>query len=81
MYGVALEGGGMKGAYHLGAMKAILECGYEVGAYVGTSIGSFNAAVLAQGDFDKLYNKWYSGSTALGLDLKETELNKLLAKK
>lgn len=81
MYGVALEGGGMKGAYHLGAVKAILECGYDIGAYVGTSIGSFNAAVLAQGDFEKLYNKWYSGSTALGLDLKETELNKLFSKK
>lgn len=81
MYGVALEGGGMKGAYHLGAMKAILECGYEIGAYVGTSIGSFNAAVLAQGDFEKLYKEWYNGSSSLGIDLKEKELNKLFNKK
>ena len=81
MYGVALEGGGMKGAYHLGAVKAILECGYEIGAYVGTSIGSFNAAVLAQGDFDKLYKEWHNGSSALGIDLKEKELNKLFNKK
>lgn len=81
MYGVALEGGGMKGAYHIGAVKAILECGYEIGAYVGTSIGSFNAAVLAQGDFEKLYKEWYNGSSALGIDLKEKELNKLVSKK
>ena len=81
MYGVSLEGGGMKGAYHLGAMKAIFECGYEIGAYVGTSIGSFNAAVLAQGDFEKLYKEWYNGSTTLGIDLKEKELNKLFSKK
>jgi len=81
MYGVALEGGGMKGAYHLGAMKAILECDYEIGGYVGTSIGSFNAAVLAQGDFEKLYNKWYEASSTLGLDLKENELVKLVSKK
>lgn len=81
MYGVALEGGGMKGAYHIGAVKAILECGYEIGAYVGTSIGSFNAAVLAQGDFEKLYKEWYNGSSALGIDLKEKELNKLFSKK
>lgn len=81
MYGVALEGGGMKGAYHIGAMKAILECGYEVGAYVGTSIGSFNAAVLAQGDFDRLYEQWYNGSSALGINIKENELNKLFSKK
>lgn len=81
MYGVALEGGGMKGGYHLGAMKAIFECGYEVGGYVGTSIGSFNAAVLAQGDFEMLYNKWYEASSTLGIDLKEKELTKLVNKK
>jgi len=81
MYGVALEGGGMKGAYHLGAMKAILECGYEIGGYVGTSIGSFNAAVLAQGDFKKLYNKWYDGSAAIGVNIKESEITKLINRK
>lgn len=81
MYGVALEGGGMKGAYHIGAVKALIESGYEIGGYVGTSIGSFNAAVLAQGDFEKLYNKWYNASTSLGIDLKEAELNKLFNKK
>ena len=70
MYGVVLEGGGLKGAYHLGAVKAILECGYEIGAYVGTSIGSFNAAVLAQGDFELLYKEWWSASSMLALDLK-----------
>lgn len=81
MYGVVLEGGGLKGAYHLGAVKAILECGYEIGAYVGTSIGSFNAAVLAQGDFDLLYKEWWSASSMLALDLKENELTKLVNKK
>ena len=81
MYGVVLEGGGLKGAYHLGAMKAIFECGYEIGGYVGTSIGSFNAAVLAQGDFDKLYKLWEKGSSVLGLDVDEKELGKLVDKK
>lgn len=59
MYGIALEGGGTKGAYHMGAVKAILECGFDIGAVVGTSIGAFNAAVIAQGDFEKLYKRWY----------------------
>lgn len=81
MYGVVLEGGGLKGGYHLGAMKAILEEGYDIGGYVGTSIGSFNAAVLAQGDFDKLYKAWYNGSSTLGLDVDEKELGKLVDKK
>lgn len=78
MYGVVLEGGGLKGGYHVGAMKAVYECGYEIGGYVGTSIGSFNAAVLAQGDFDKLYSVWRKGSSKLGLDVDEQELEKLM---
>ena len=81
MYGVVLEGGGLKGGYHLGAIKAIIEQGYEIGGYVGTSIGSFNAAVLAQGDFDKLYEAWYNASSTMGLDVDERELNKLVDKK
>ena len=81
MYGVALEGGGMKGAYHMGAMKAIFECGYEIGGYVGTSIGAFNAAILAQEDFDKIYDMWSKGSTAMGLDVKEDKVTKILSKK
>ena len=28
MRGLALEGGGAKGAYHLGALKALYEAGY-----------------------------------------------------
>ena len=56
MYGLALEGGGAKGAYQAGALKAIEECGFEIGAIVGTSIGSFNGAMFAQGDFEKLYD-------------------------
>ena len=81
MYGVAFEGGGMKGAYHLGVMKAIKECNIEVGGYVGTSIGAFNAAVLAQGDYDKLYDRWYNGSSNIGFDVEDDEITKLLNKK
>lgn len=81
MYGIALEGGGMKGAYHIGAIKAILECGYNIGGYVGTSIGAFNAAVLAQGDFNKLYDMWYNGSAAMGFDVEENQITKVISKK
>ena len=81
MYGVVLEGGGLKGGYHLGAMKAIREQGYEIGGYVGTSIGSFNAAVLVQGDFDKLYNLWENASSTMGLELEEKKLTRLVDKK
>ena len=39
MLGVALEGGGARGAFHVGAIKALLEEGYEIDGIVGTSIG------------------------------------------
>lgn len=58
MIGVALEGGGARGAFHVGAMKALYENGYAFDGYVGTSIGALNAAVLAQGDFDRLARMW-----------------------
>lgn len=81
MYGIALEGGGTKGAYHMGAVKAILECGFDIGAVVGTSIGSLNAAVIAQGDFEKLYDRWYNGDSSMAIDFDEWELKKLVEKK
>lgn len=77
MYGVALEGGGTKGAYHMGALKAIYECGFDVGIVVGTSIGAFNAAVVAQGDFEKLYDVWYNGDSTLAIDFDKKELTKV----
>lgn len=58
MLGVALEGGGAKGAFHVGAIKALLEEGYEIDGIVGTSIGAFNAAMVAQGDFEKCFEMW-----------------------
>ncbi|MBR5228162.1 MAG: patatin-like phospholipase family protein [Clostridia bacterium] len=81
MYGVALEGGGTKGAYHIGAMKAIFECGFDIGAIVGTSIGSFNAAVIAQGDFEKLFEKWYNADSSMAIDIDIKELTKVNDKK
>ena len=81
MYGVALEGGGLKGAYHIGVVKALYECGYDLGGFVGTSIGAFNAAVMAQGDFEKLYKTWWEGSSALALDVDTNELKKVSHKK
>jgi len=81
MYGIALEGGGAKGAYHIGALKALIENGYEISGIVGTSIGSFNSAIVAQGDFDKLYELWTTSTTAEIVYLEEKDLVKIVNKK
>lgn len=58
MRGVALEGGGARGAYHAGALKALKDKGIEIDGYVGTSIGSINAAFACAGDYSKLIKLW-----------------------
>lgn len=57
-YSLVLEGGGAKGAYQVGAIKALKECGYEFNTIVGTSIGALNSAFICQGDIDKLDELW-----------------------
>lgn len=44
---LALQGGGGLGAYHIGAYEALAEEGWLPDWVCGTSIGAFNAAVIA----------------------------------
>ena len=76
MRGLALEGGGAKGAFHMGAVKALLEEGYTFDGVVGTSIGAINGAVIAQGDFELGYNWWTMLNTSLLFDIDEKFLEK-----
>lgn len=78
MYGLALEGGGVKGAFHMGAVKALLEEGYEFGGVTGTSIGALNGAIIAQGDFEAGYRLWESMDTPLIFDIEEAQYKKLI---
>lgn len=59
MYGLVLEGGGAKGAYHVGAYKALKELNIEIGGIAGTSIGAINGAMMVQGDYELLEKVWY----------------------
>ncbi|MCL2559562.1 MAG: patatin-like phospholipase family protein [Turicibacter sp.] len=56
--GIALEGGGARGSYHMGVCKAYMEAGYEFHGVVGTSIGAINAAMMAMGEFDTAMSVW-----------------------
>lgn len=78
MFGLALEGGGVKGAFHMGALKALLEEGYEFGGVAGTSIGALNGAIIAQGDFEAGYKLWESMDAPLLFDIEETQYKKLI---
>lgn len=59
--GLALGGGGARGSYQLGVLKALYEENLlnELKVISGTSIGSFNAClVMEQMKFDEMYNVW-----------------------
>lgn len=45
--GLVLSGGGAKGAYQVGVVKALSELGAQVDAVAGASIGALNGAILA----------------------------------
>lgn len=78
MLGVALEGGGARGAFQIGAIKALLEEGYEIDGIVGTSIGAFNAAMVAQGDFEKCFEMWSNVSPQKLFDIEDRHVANVL---
>lgn len=56
--GLALAGGGGKGAYQIGVWKAMEEFGYKANAVAGTSVGALNAALYTQGNLDTAISLW-----------------------
>lgn len=60
--GLALAGGGARGAYQIGAWKALKEAGYDqiFDAYAGASVGSLNAMLFAMGDYQLAEDLWMS---------------------
>ena len=84
MNGLVLEGGGARGSYHVGALKAFRKKGIKFDYVVGTSIGSINGVFVATGEYKKLESLW-KGATSkelFGIDeklfeaIKNREFNK-----
>lgn len=57
-YGLVLEGGGAKGAYQIGAWKALKEAGVKIKGIAGTSVGALNGALICMGDIETAENLW-----------------------
>ncbi len=81
MVGLALEGGGAKGAFHMGAVKALIEEGYCIEGIAGTSIGALNGAIIAQGDFKAGYHMWEAMDNSLLFEMEDMPLKKILNQK
>lgn len=68
-YGLVLAGGGAKGAYQLGAWKAMRELGMRFSAVAGVSIGSINGAFIASDCYDEAVEFWRSASLNKGVSI------------
>ena len=64
MKALVLTGGGAKGAWQAGVMKALHERGERYDMIVGTSVGAINGAGYSFGGVDRLISLW-TGITSM----------------
>ena len=76
--GLVLPGGGGKGAYQVGVIKALEELGIKehIKYVAGTSIGAVNALLFAQGDTKTVEDVWDSITTEKILPIDNLDLMK-----
>ena len=55
---VVLCGGGAKGAYQIGALKALKKVGFKPDIITGTSVGALNGAFAVMNDIKRAENIW-----------------------
>ena len=75
MKGLVLEGGGTKGAYQIGAYKALRDLGIEFQGVSGTSIGALNGAYIIQNDIEVMEDIWlkYDYTNFMNIDVETYE--------
>lgn len=78
MIGVALEGGGAKGSYQVGVMKALYEFGVFPDVVVGSSIGAINGAFIATGQMEALEALWLNSELEDMIDADAALIRKTL---
>lgn len=57
-YGLVLEGGGAKGAYQIGAWKALKEAGVKIKGIAGVSVGALNGALICIDNLERAEEIW-----------------------
>ena len=57
-YGLVFDGGGARGAYQIGAWRALTEAGVKIEAVAGTSVGALNGALVCMGNLEQAERIW-----------------------
>ena len=77
-YALALEGGGAKGAYQIGAWRALRQAGIRVAAVAGSSVGSLNGAMIAAGDLERAEDLWKNIRYSQIMDVDDEAMHDLM---
>lgn len=72
--GLALGGGGSKGAFQIGVWQALRDLDVQINAVAGTSIGSINGAFMAANDLEGALDLWQNLQIQQCVDLADTDL-------
>jgi len=76
-YGLVFDGGGARGAYQIGAWKALVEAGVKVNAVAGTSVGALNGALVCMGDVAKAEHIWATMKFSRVMDVDDNWMERL----
>ena len=79
-YGLVLDGGGARGAYQIGAWKALHEAGVQIRGIAGTSVGALNGGLICMGDVDEALHIWKEMSFSKVMDVDDDWMERLFQK-
>ena len=77
-YGIVLEGGGAKGAYQVGAWRALVEAGVKIKGISGTSVGALNGAMMCMGALDQAEKLWKNLTYSKVINVEDEQMEKIL---
>lgn len=76
-YGIVLEGGGAKGAFQVGAWRALKEAGVKIKGVSGVSVGALNGALICMDALEKAEEIWENISFSDIMDVDDDLLETL----
>lgn len=68
-YGIVLEGGGARGAYQVGAWRALKEVGVKIKGVSGASVGALNGVMICMDELEKTEEIWANMDYSTVLDV------------
>lgn len=79
VYAIALEGGGARGAYQVGAWRALEEAGIRYNAVSGTSVGAINGALMAMRDLNQAEQIWKDIRFSQIINVDDEEMGRIMS--